>query len=553
VNPALESRRRSILIANAVVLVAAVLSIGQVRYEMNKDRDTASVIDSTPLPGGDAPVVGAGSPVTIPGAKTSTAPGKKGGKAGTPTAGTPTSPGSVPGGSTPGTPTTTNPNGGVNTPPVVRRPSVPDFGLRTQGVTSNSVLIGADYNKTGCGGADALSNQLGEQVTGDPEKAFKAFVRYINETGGIRGKTLKLVTVDDGGLYCPEKHQAAAIELVEEKKVFLDIAGLHEISDLLAAKHLPFYGGRSTLAEQHKQGYGQFQLFQEAEGEFANWAGFARNYLNSKANAPCLIHPNTEDFNNLEGYLKRALSKEGLKFADTVAYDDNPATAQQQATTYSIRMKPKCKQVWLIANNAIADIFFTNAAYQQNWFPTWTWTSRTALIDTKLGGSLMQQDEWEKSVGLTTRIKPGQSPYEGNCKKIYDRYYAGDGKDESAAVIVACASVIPVAEAMRRAIDITGSLTGNSLMLGVDALRGDVYWDAYVPMTYSVPDLDGPFDFTGFDFQTVARWNRNRANPNASDYAFPEFPRYWKVLGPNKSGSVDIRAWLRKRYTPPKK
>ena len=544
----LQSRARVMVIANATVLVAALLSVGQVRYELS----TKDALNQPDAPigftaGGVAP---SGSPLssqTDPGPSgmpdpagsdpaTGPSRGPAAGVTGPPGVGVtaPTSPGS-------------RPHGGPTGPsrPVT---GVPDFGLRTQGVTASSVLIGADYDKTGCGGAGALGNQFGAAVTGDPEKAFAAFVRYVNETGGIRGRTLKFVSVDDGGQYCPERHQAAAIELVDEKKVFLDIAGLHEVSDLLAPRKLPFYGGRATIAEQNKQGDGQFQLYQDADGDFANWAAFGRNYLASKTNVPCLIHPDTPDFNNLEKVLKKAMAKQGLAFKTTIAYADDPSTAQQQATTASIKMKGDgCNQVWLIANNFLADVFFTNAAEQQRWYPTWTWTARTNGIDFALAGNLMNQNQWKKAVGLTTRIKPGQSPLDGQCAKIYNRYHSGDGQSASAAVMIACNSILTTAEAMKRAIDRTGVLTGNSLMMGVDAIRGDFAWEAYVPLSYAIPGPGQAKDRTGYDLQTVATWNTD-----AKDYDFPQYPKYWKILGPGGSGAVDIRPSFTNIYTAPK-
>jgi hypothetical protein len=528
---------RAMLIANATVLVAALLSVGQVRYEL----DRTVGLQPTGTPGFTTPTSASStspSATTTPTVKGTPRPGA--------TPGVPTTPGQ-PG--QPGQPGVPGQPGQPGTAvPAPRQLTVPDFGLLTQGVTKTSVLIGADYDKTGCGGSGALANQFGAAVSGDPEKAFAAFVRHVNETGGIRGRTLKFTSVDDGGLYCPERHQAAALELVDQKKVFLDIAGLHEVSDLLAPRHLPFYGGRATLAEQAKQGDGQFQLYQDADSDFANWAAFGRNYLGSAKNAPCLIHPDTPDFNNLEGLLNKKMAGQHLSFKKTIRYADDPSTAQQQATTAAIAMKGVCKQVWLIANNFLADIFFTNAAYQQQWKPTWTWTARTNGIDLALAGRLMQQDEWANAVGLTTRIKPGQSPLDGQCAKIYDKYNSGDGQNASAAVVVACNSILTTAEAMKRAVDRTGVLTGNSLMLGVDAIRGDFTWEAFVPMTYDIPGPGRARDRTGYDLQTIAAWNRGTL-----DYDFPQYPKYWKVLGPNGSGAVDIRPSFTLRYTPPKR
>ena len=532
----LQPRVKAMLIANATVLVAALLSVGQVQYSL----DHRNTLAQTQTPGFGQPTDSASAtPSASPG---TTTPGKTPGAAGaTAKPGTTT-----PGGTTPG-----GPVGGTGPgAPQTRQANIPDFHLLTQGVTKTSVLIGADYDKTGCGGSGALANQFGAAVVGDPEKAFAAFVRHVNETGGIRGRTLKFVSVDDGGLSCPERHKAAALELVDQKKVFLDIAGLQEVSDLLAPRHLPFYGGRATIAEQNKQGEGQFQLFQDADGDFANWAAFGRNYLGSKTNTPCLIHPDTPQFNNLEPVLIKKLADQGLKFKTTIRYADDASSAQQQATTASVKMKGDgCKQVWLVANNAIADVFFTNAAAQQQWYPSWTWTARTAGIDLALGGRLMDQTEWKNAVGLTTRIKPGQSPLDGQCAKIYDKYNSGDGQDTSAAVVVACESILTTTEAMKRAVDRTGVLTGSSLMLGVDAIRGDFAWEAFVPLSYViVPKAGETKDRTGYDLQTVAAWNTSTL-----DYDFPQYPKYWKILGPNGSGWVDIRPSFKLHYTPPKK
>ena len=533
-----QPRVKVAVVANVTVLLAALLSVGQVQYALSR-QDTLVQTASAPgfAPQSASPQTKAKAAAVAAKAKAKAKAEAKAaiaaGRQPTQTAGRP----GAPGGSTGSGPAATGATGAV------------DFGLLTQGVTPTSVLIGADYDKTGCGGSGALANQFGAAVAGDPEKAFAAFVRHVNDTGGIRGRTLKFVSVDDGGLYCPERHQAAALELVDQKKVFLDLAGLHEVSDLLAARKLPFYGGRATLAEQNKQGDGQFQLFQDADGDFTNWAAFGRNYLHTAETVACLIHPDTPDFNNLETLVKAKMAAQGLAFKSVVRYADDPSTAQQQATTASIAMKGAgCKQVWLIANNFLADIFFTNAAYQQQWKPTWTWTARTNGIDFALAGRLMQQDEWANAVGLTTRIKPGESPLDGQCAKIYNKYNSGDGQDGSAAVTIACNSILTVAEAMKRGIDRTGVLTASSLMLGVDAIKGDFAWEAYVPLSFSIPAPGKATDRTGYDLQTVAVWNRTTL-----DYDFPQYPNYWKVLGPNGAGAVDIRPSFTHVYTPPKK
>lgn len=525
-----DPRAKPVAIAAAVVLVTSLLSVGQVRYELDKDapggadaldaQDGEAVVPGETDPGASAAPTAGPSASAGPGG--TRAPGTKPGAVAT-RPGTP--PGSIPTTVRPGT---TN--------------AVPDFGLRTQGVTPTTVKIGLDYNKSGCGDAGALEAALGPAVVGDPEKAVAAFTRHVNDTGGVRGRTLTTVTVDDGGLQCPEQNAAAAVEMVDQHKVFMALVGLHDVGDAVLKRRIPIFGGRSSKAEQAARGFGQFQVFQDADSDFANWASFGRHYLGTAPTGPiekraCFVHPDTADFNNLEKIMVERMRAEGLSFADVIRYADDASTGQQQATAAVIRMKGKCGQVWFLANNAIGMIFFSNAAQQQEWKPIYTFTGRTYLIDAALGGSLMQQDQWANAIGLSPRIKPGDHPNEGNCKRIYERYYPGDGQSGSASVQIACASILASTEAMERAVDLTGVLTANSLQVGVNAIKRDFYWDAHVPMTYTVPtSLKRPFDFTGYDHQTVVRWNRS-----AGDYAFPEYPLYWSRFGPGKSGGEDLR------------
>ncbi|MDQ1711182.1 MAG: branched-chain amino acid transport system substrate-binding protein [Frankiaceae bacterium] len=521
---------RPLAIVIGSVFVTSVLSVGQVQFERDQ-KHRLSQADGDPgfdtLPGASGgPVTpGATGPADAP-----TGAPKPGSTARPGSGGRPGAPGSVPTGSIP----TTRPSGGGKI-------GVPDFGLKTQGVTATSVKLGLDYNKSGCGDAGALEAALGPAVVGDPEKAVKAFTNHVNDTGGVRGRRLSVVTVDDGGLQCPERNEAAAIEMVDQQKVFLAMVGLHDVGDAVIKRDVPIWGGRSTKAEQRARGFGQFQLFQDADSDFANWASFGRNYLgtNGTSKRACFVHPDTADFNNLEKIMVAKMAAQGLKFEMFIRYADDASTGQQQATAATIKMKGKCEQVWFIANNFIAMVFFTNAAQQQDFHPLYTFTGRTALIDQQLGGALLQQDQWANAVGLSPRIKPGDHPKEGNCKKIYEKYYPADGLSGSASVTLACVSILTTTEAMKRAVDLTGQLTANSLMVGINAIQRDFYWEAHVPMTYTIPtSLSQPFDFTGYDHQTVVKWSRQ-----AQDYTFPEYPRYWRTFGPGGSGGEDLRAY----------
>jgi hypothetical protein len=512
---------RPLAIASACLLVTSLASVGGVQKDDTNAADRLTVAKGV-----------AGGPST-------TAPAAADG-------GVPGGAGAVPGGGLAG-PGAARTAGGAAGGPAghIAASAVPDFGLRTQGVTDKEVKVGYSYNVAACGDAGTLQAMLGSATTGDPKKALDAFTRYINDTGGVGGgRKLKVVVVDDGGDGCPEKNMAAAVKMADEEKVFLAIPGLHVESDYIIGKKLPVFGGRDDPASLAKTGANGIMLTEAIEPTLEKWSAFGRYYLDSAHHTPCLIHPESGasgDWNNHEKIIVAKMAKYGMAFKDIIVYQEDVSTAQQQAGTAAIRAKNKgCDQVYFMAGNPIALIFFTQAATQAQWYPTWTFTSYMVLSDSELGGRLMDQAQWKNAVGLSTRVPAGQHPKEGNCKKIYEQYYGTDDQSDSAYTQLVCAQLLSVAEIMRRAVARTGVLTGNSLMVGADAVRNDFYYDATVPLRWSLPGPGGPFKTKAFSHYTVVKWS-----VDASKYLFPEFPNYWEVMGPGKSGAQDLRPYFK--------
>ena len=523
-----ERAQRIIAVASISVLVTAIASIGQVRYDQRSHATTVaggpdstddSSNETTPLPGSSiAPVPGVsaspgaiGSPAApVPGSTRSIAPG--GGGPVLPTS-----------------PSTAHP--GV---------AIPDFGLRTQGVTSKAVKVGVSYNVSGCGPDGQVSALFNSAQAGDPAKAYPAFVRYVNETGGIGGRKLDLDVEDDGGGgSCASKAIAAAKAMADDNKDFIAIPGLHEESDYIIGKHLPVFGGRDDPASLKKIGPNGLMLTENLQSTFRAWSSLGKNVIDTAHHKACFIHPSSDssgDWNTYAKVMNAEMARVGLKFKDEIVYQNDISSAQRQSTSAATRVKTDgCDQIYIASTNPIAWIFFTQAMSQARWYPQWTFTSYTVLADSDLAGSLMDPTQWKNSIGLSARVPNGVGhPAEGNCKRIYDKYNSGDGQDGSAATQVACAQILTVAHMMREAVRTTGVLSANSLLVGADAIRGHFFYDATVPMTYSFPGSSGPFVTKGFHDLTIIRWN-------GSTYLFPDFPRYWKVIGPGKSGSTDLR------------
>ncbi len=507
---------RAAAITAAVIMITAIASFGA-----NKSTDQPNTLTSDPfdseLPADDA--------------DTTPTPGPTGGTGGGPRSGTVRAPdGSAPLAS--GAPLSPG--------------SDLDFGLRTQGITADEVKVGFSYNQAGCGDQSLIEAMIGSAQAGDFEKSVNAFARYINDTGGIGGRKYTPLFFDDGGSGCPEKSVAAAVDMAEEAKVFLAVPGLHVVSDYVISRKVPVWGGRDDPASLSKYGPNGLQIFEPIEPTLDAWVSFGKHYLktNPTTERPCIIRIESGASGNWdipEKLLVAKMRREGIgiRDKDIIVFQDNAATAQQQATTIAIRARDNgCQHVYFMAGNPIGLIFITSAATQNNWFPhKWTWTSYTALVDTELAGGLMDQRQWENAVGLTIRVPPNEHPKYDNCKKVYRKYFPNDGQDGSAAVLIACASVLPTAEAMRRGVKRTGKLDSNAYLLGADAIRDDFYYDAHVPMSFSFPSEKGPFKTRGFTHWTVGDWNSDSGR-----YDFPKFPCYYKTFKPNGGGCEDLRA-----------
>ena len=93
------------------------------------------------------------------------------------------------------------------------------------GTRDNEILLGMS------GPFNGPSKELGREM----EIGIQTFIRHINDEGGVRGRKLKLVALDDG--YEPERALANMRELHEQRKVF---AVIGNIGTPTAIKTVPY-------------------------------------------------------------------------------------------------------------------------------------------------------------------------------------------------------------------------------------------------------------------------------------------------------------------------
>lgn len=107
-----------------------------------------------------------------------------------------------------------------------------------QGVTADTILVGQSASLTG------PTEELGLEMKAGAEAFFNA----INEAGGVNGRKIKLISLDDAG--APERTKANTLKLLDEEKVFAlfgytNAYTINPILSLVEKNKVPFFAPAS--------------------------------------------------------------------------------------------------------------------------------------------------------------------------------------------------------------------------------------------------------------------------------------------------------------------
>lgn len=365
----------------------------------------------------------------------------------------------------------------------------------TTGVTDTTVTIGTHTPLTGPAAAGYSSISA----------AASAYFDYLNEKGGVHGRTIDYIVKDDG--YNPANTQTVVRELVQQDEIFALLNGLGtathaSVLDFLTQNDVPdlFVASGSTQwnqPEKYPRTFG-FNADYVVEG-----AALAQYAADEHPDATVCILGQDDDFGDefIEG-AELALGADGI--ADIQRYS---VSAQDVTAQIGAMQAAGCEINMLATINGFTALAVGTAA-QLGWFPQWFSSSSGADYPTLVGylgediaPKLLQgftgtnylpmaDDEWVALFRTINDEHNGGAPFDGNT--IYGMSVA-----YLFAEALEAAGEDPTRESLVAAIT-SGELAGNGILplsfsedshaayLGVGITTVDKGVQDYTGTTYEV-------------------------------------------------------------------
>ena len=332
----------------------------------------------------------------------------------------------------------------------------------TPGVTDDSVTIGTHHPLTGPAAAGYASISA----------ATTAYFEYLNEQGGIHGRTIEYIVKDDG--YNPANSQTVVRELVEEDEVFAVVNGLGtpthtSVLDYLNQKQVPdlFVASGSTSWNQPEEYPYTFAFNVDYVTEGEALAQYAEDEFPDKS--VCVLGQDDDFGTEFTTGLTNVLGDDGLASVQTYSVSNQDVVAQVSA------MKAAGCEINMLATvNGFTALAVGTAAklgYAAQWFSSSSGGDYPTLVSflgedvapKVLQGFIStnylpfgQDDEWRALFEEINTEYNNDAPFDGNT--VYGMSVA-----YLFAEALAAAGENPTRESLIEAIG-SGDLTGNGVV-----------------------------------------------------------------------------------------
>ena len=328
-------------------------------------------------------------------------------------------------------------------PPCVAVPDTAPTGTTAQGVTPTEVTVATyqtQVNPAMQGMLATMGVSIGGPETRQAIEDYKAIFESVTQT---YGRTVRFVELPASGL--PTDAVAArndAIRAAEDLDAFAVIGGpvqttafaeelasrgvlclncATDPSVALSEELAPHIISPGMAPDQLADHLAAFTASQLA-GRPAAHAGDA---LASQQRSFGLIavERGGDAGSSSVDVVRDALDARGVELAETVSYQADPATANDQAATNILRLKDAGVTSVLVVADPITLGPLTRAATAQDWYPEWI-LSGALLADSTFLSRTYDQAQWAHAFGISTRALPTGQPDDPNpASQLYEWYY----------------------------------------------------------------------------------------------------------------------------------
>jgi branched-chain amino acid transport system substrate-binding protein len=228
----------------------------------------------------------------------------------------------------------------------------------TPGVTSTEIKIGSSV---------PLSGEAA--IAGNVARGIDAYFKYVNAKGGVFGRKLKFVYLDDG--YDPGRAVNNTIRLVQQEQVFAMFSSLGTSNNLAVRKllndakvpQLFVSSGATTFGRDYKKYPWTMGFIPPYSEEGAIYGQYV--VKNIKKPKIAVLYQDDDYGRDLYAGLRRGLGKKAGAIVAKVAYDPTSADVQPQVT----QLKASKANVFMIFAFGKFSLQAFNAVSRLDWKP----------------------------------------------------------------------------------------------------------------------------------------------------------------------------------------